>query len=439
MTIHASCLTYLMIGSQFVVGQSASYSQTTTPARSPRLSQASSSANSTVMDLALQENLQAFDPNILDLKWLDHRWILSAGRVVLKDFGRKEMEGRQALRLIRELRLNQHGTVGTPNPLMEYWLSDGAAPHGHPFGCQIVSFDPGTLRVEEAQGQWCVRDTRRVLFNFCTHGGDAQQARAVLKKYNFGQVAFIGQMQSSVQVFLAARDNQESHPISRQAMVSHDSPEMAARKAEELRRLQARFPGIGVHTMVQPAVRPLRTPDRPRIGFTSNVHELEIPGRKAMASPFAETGLRVPFDWRHVQTRREGNGWILAAGSLVLANFGSDGEAARQGLDAVRHYRFTERIYVDPNGASFSYFLCAGQAPRGVLLGLRTVHFQPEAMTVRPADSGWALCDDQRRIVEIDAGESAARELLAVIKRQQFDCLCKIGAADVMTFFVRSR
>src|SRR5438067_2024456 len=37
---------------------------------------------------AAPENLQTFDPQLVSLQWLDNRWQLTAGAVVLKDFGR---------------------------------------------------------------------------------------------------------------------------------------------------------------------------------------------------------------------------------------------------------------------------------------------------------------------------------------------------------------
>ena len=52
------------------------------------------------------------------------------------------------------------------------------------------------------------------------------------------------------------------------------------------------------------------------------------------------------FDWRQVQLRKEDGGWKLAAGSCVLADFGTDEHAARQGLSAMQYYRFTERRQV---------------------------------------------------------------------------------------------
>ena len=80
------------------------------------------------------EPLVAFNPDLVEVVWTNGTWQLHEARTdgrpetVLKDFGTHQAEAFEALRLIRGLHLTQHGTVGTPQPIMEYWLSDGQAP-----------------------------------------------------------------------------------------------------------------------------------------------------------------------------------------------------------------------------------------------------------------------------------------------------------------------
>ena len=90
-----------------------------------------------------RENLQTFDWRRVDLQWSNKHWQMMAGSTFLKDFGQRENEGREALRVIQELRLNQHGTVGSPLPIMEYWLSDGLAPQTMTTALHPVNLDAG--------------------------------------------------------------------------------------------------------------------------------------------------------------------------------------------------------------------------------------------------------------------------------------------------------
>src|SRR5262249_42343731 len=139
----------------------------------------------------------------VELKYDDGRWVLTAGATILKDFGRNEMEARQAWYLIRELRLNQHATIGTPKPVVEYWLHDGHAPDHLPRGIRTLALDLAKLKVERAQGFWVVREPVRVLFNFGASEADANQALAVLRRYGFNQVGLVGQAVPSMLVFAA--------------------------------------------------------------------------------------------------------------------------------------------------------------------------------------------------------------------------------------------
>jgi hypothetical protein len=149
-----------------------------------------------------QETLQSFDPGRAELDWSQGRWKVVAGDVVLKDFGPRQEEARAALRLVRELRLSQRGTVGTPGPVMEYWLADGRAPQGLVPALHPVSLDADSLRVEQVQGQWCVRDNARVLFTFGTHADEAREALAVIRRHGFTQVGSLGRGTPDMLVFL---------------------------------------------------------------------------------------------------------------------------------------------------------------------------------------------------------------------------------------------
>lgn len=397
----------------------------------------------------LVENLQSFDPMTLNLVWADNCWRLVAGAVVLKDFGRKEAEGRQALRLIRELRLNQHGAVGWPNPVMEYWLVDGRPPRGHVAGWHGSPFDAVSLAVEESRGQWCVRDNRHVLFSFGTNGDVARQARDVLRKYAFSEVIAVGQPPSML-VFLAGSSDVSGDPrIVRgsplKPTASHDSAETAARKEAELKRMQDRFPNVGGETIVQPAIQPLHTPNQPRAPFSSRIEEFHIKSHKppsgASAAPAEASAARVPFDWRQVQVKQDGADYKLAAGGLVLANFGRDVDSAQRALETVRYYRFTEQCTVGGPERCFTYYLCAGQAPRGVPFGVAAEAFRADALEVRQLEGTWSLCDRERIVVRLGKREDDALELLKVIQRQRLDHFCRIGPVETsaFTFLARSR
>jgi hypothetical protein len=347
------------------------------------------------------ENLIRFDERLVDLQWVNSHWQLAVGGAVLKDFGRFEAEAREALRLIHDLGLNQMGTVGTPRPVMEYWLADGHAPQNPGRGLRTVPLDLNTLRTEQIQGQWCLRDNLRLLFSFGGRADEANQALAVIRRYGFTQIGYIGQPQPVMLIFLT---NASGQPDARPVGMG--------------------YPSNGV--------QPVAYNEPNRAG----------PPNAGAARPMpANSGVqdeRIPFDWRQVQLRHENQEWKLATASYTLANFGASEYEARQALQALQHYRFTEHHLVGQPRV-FSYFLVNGQAPRGLMLGMTNTSFQPDALSVRHADNGCWICEENRPLIYFGDQLAEARHVLEVIKKYGFDHLCRIGHSEpaVMTFLVR--
>jgi hypothetical protein len=387
------------------------------------------------------ENLVSFDNRLAEVAWSDNNWRITAGGVTLKEFGRRETEAREALRLIRDLHLNAYASIGSPNPVMEYWLSNGQAPHPPLIpGLRVYPFNAANLRVEEAQGQWCLYDGQRVLFNFGTRADDARQALAVIRKYGFSEVGVVGQASPAMLVFLS-RPGEAGVPtlpttntrLSRTSAV-HDPSHNPAQPADKNKE--------GMNTLIPPAFPPLRSASTPPRGswqsqdvFSRRTPNGGMPGLNDLSE-------RVPFDWRQAQVRRDGNDWVLAVGGYVLGNFGPSEQSARVALTATHYYRFTEYCTLGgPQGAHFSYFLSNGQPPRGPMLGLHGETFQPDKLEVKKVDKDWALVSGKKPLFRFADKQEEAKEALGVIQRHRFDSVYHIGTADDqgMTFLVRTR
>jgi hypothetical protein len=376
------------------------------------------------------EHLTAFVNGLARLDWSSEGWRLTTGAATLKDFGRRESDARQALRLIRELRLNQHGTIGGQAPSLEYWLADGQPPRGPATGLHTLPIDGASLRVEQTQTQWVLRDNQRVLFNFGNEQSDARQALAVIRKYGFTEVGSVNPAAPSMVVFFAQPDavstaNLHSGRSRDPARLTGAPDKPAPDPLLPAGRLLAQHPGVVASAPVAPAVPPLW-----QVGLSGN-----------SLSATSQTPDRTPFDWRQVQLRKEDGGWKLAAGSCVLADFGADEHAARLGLSAVQYYRFTERRQVGGESARFTYFLVGGQPPRGAMFGADGQPFQLNRLQVRQIEGRWTVCDGDQPLVEMGDKAEEANQVLDLIRRQQVDRLCRLGAADGrgMTFLVRSR
>jgi hypothetical protein len=356
---------------------------------------------------------------------------------VLKDFGGQEDEARAALRLIRDLNLTQHGTIGGPQPVLEFWLSQGKAPEGLLTRSPTTAFNPKSLRLEQVYGQWCLRDDQRVLFVFGTQADAAREALEVIRRYEFNHVGYLGHPIPTMMYFLSRRQDRAHGPQTGEPP-SNRPGEGENALAGTLHHLAgfvsgAPAPRPSVATVGQPG---LSKDDRT---WVSLVNARQLTRVSLDGSPTGEE--RVPFDWREVHVRYSPPHWQLVVGAHVLADLGANEQPAREALRVLQDYRFTEQLLVGGPAPTFSYFLTNGRPPRDVAFGIHSVAFRPEALTVCRLETGWAVCEGTRRVLSFGDREEDARQACRVIQHHRCDHLCWVGdlVPGGMTILVRSR
>jgi hypothetical protein len=385
----------------------------------------------------------AFDPNQTELRWQDNRWQLMAGTVFLKDFGRHEAEGRNVLRIVRELRLNTLTTLGFPRPIMEYWLSNGEAPRGTASGLHTVPIDPATLVAEQLQGQWCIRDGNRILFNFGQQGDVCRQGLAAIQRYGFTQIGFVGQVSPVMLVFLAT-------PPTAPPVTPVNNP---VTQVNNVVQNSNRFPDVrfprppgnsgqdsnSVASRQQPGAMPV-VPSQPLNGPPGM--PLSPPGAIAPGGfrlPGTEAADHVAIDGRQLQVRRDGNDWKLAMGNYTVANFGSSQAEAQLAQAALRHYRCTEQVFIGGPHSGFSYFLTDGQAPYGASFASNAVAFRPESLQVRQLGTSYVLHDGNQVVLSFGDRMNEAQQALQAIQKYRFDRFSTFGQGDhSMMMFMRT-
>src|SRR5262245_23990729 len=389
------------------------------------------------------ENLHAFDPRNVQLRWNNRRWQLTHGVEVLKDFGSGEQEARQALRLVHDLRLNQHGIVGAPRPVMEYWLVAGKPPRGSAPGVRRMSFDPNSLRVEQQQGQWCLRDSSKVLFNFLQDGDNAKHALAILQKYHFDQVGIVGsQAPMYVLTSNATGDTPSTTSATGQRLAPKSLltfPSRLAKKANDSPRVES-GKSSNPPALVSPVIPPLTDASRMSSPDNARPSGLARPHPFAQAAPPTDSE-RVTFDWRQVQLRQHQGEWKLMAGSTVLGNFSDQVHEGRLALSAMRYYRFTEQRRLGGSQPYLSYYVVHRAAPRGVMLGIAGEELQPDNLELRQVETGYALCQGKRVVFKLRDREDDGRKLLETIKQNECDRVGRIGepGKEAMTLLLRSK
>lgn len=140
----------------------------------------------------VQEDCVSFSPGNARVARLKGRWKIVDGSHWLFDFGEKQSEARQALRIIKHYGMNQSCFVGRPDPSFPYMLISGNAPSGSLSGEDCVRFNPNTIEVRRVDGRWKIVDGSHWVFDFGNKRSEARQAFAIIKQYGFNRSCFVG-------------------------------------------------------------------------------------------------------------------------------------------------------------------------------------------------------------------------------------------------------
>jgi hypothetical protein len=326
-----------------------------------------------MLDVEPLDPVTKFDPHAIEVRHVGQHWQLWSGKTMVKDFGQYRERAYDARRYIAELNLTERGAIGTPEPVMEYWLSNGEAPPLPSFSRNVIPFEPAALSVRAENGSYYVGNPKKLLFNFGPYAQDARQALAIIQKYGFNEISLIGAPNPSMTILLK-NDYHSSGPD----------------------RTQNR-----VQLIAQMSPR----------------HPLEIPG-------VGRVGESRYFDPMRLDISKAADGWHLTAGSIDLGLLGQSEYQARTAMQIAQRFPFTEQVRLGTGG--FIFYLSNHQAPRGVPLGIRSAAFQPGLLTVKQAGNQW-LVTDGKVALATTASAAEASQALAAVKHFGFNCSCEAG------------
>ncbi len=385
-----------------------------------------------------QDNVISFDPERTDLQWRDNRWQLWSGNVFLKDFGHFEVEGREVLRVVRDMKLTSMNAIGAPRPVMEFWLANGQAPHGHIPGLRSLTLTPSTIKADQVQGQWCVHDGQRILFNFADQADAARQAAATIQRYNFTEVAYVGQVSPVMLVFLS-----NPTPPSPIQQAQHQEPSKNPFDTANLMKLfrsnQEQGPAMpNAQNNTPPGQMPpvtaqplAPTPPTPPGPLTQVSTAPPTAARPATTIPGLNTSNeRVTFPTRQLDVHRDGDDWKLTAGTTVLASFGPNQADAIMARAAMTHFQVTEEVFIGKPKPAMTYFLSNGHAPYGAMpSGLHATTFRPDSLSVQQSGQSFLITDGSQILLSCEhPGE--AQQALQALQQYKFDRAVHIGSPD---------
>ena len=352
--------------------------------------------------LPQKETLARMDVGGLSARRVNGRWAVTHGFVTVRDFGTDEAAATEFVKVLRELRPTDWGTVGTARVVVEYGLTSGAAATPAFTPKTSVAIDPGSLRVESVRGVWVLRDDDNILLNFGTAKGDAEQAVAVIRKYGFNRIGQVGAVGSGV-TFLFAQEVPATDKAKPKAPVPGAYAELQrAMQEEQLTR-------TGIPTAAAPPAGGK--------GPGGVVHS-------AAPADADMVGEKIAIDPKEVELKRDRGDWKLVHGQDVLANFGPSEWSGRDALKLVREQRFTEFCRFN---AEVTFFLVNGQAPTKVPFAVQATRFDRDAVAVKPASGGrFGVYEGGRQLFACDT-QKEAEQLVKVLRHYGFDTSCQIG------------
>jgi hypothetical protein len=307
------------------------------------------------------------------------RWQVTNGTQIVREFASGQNDAEEYVRLLRDLKANAWGTIGTDRTVVEYGLRDekAASPAFSPKS--MVNIDPKSVRVESVRGVWVLRDDANILLNFGKNQNDADQAFGVIRKYKFNRLGQVGPTNSGMTVLFF-----QPH--------TPRTPYTGANQYSELARYA-------------------QEQQLTRTGF-------DVPSS-------GDTGEKITIDPKVCEIRREKGHWVLAHGLEVLADFGTSEWSARDALKLVQEQRFTEFCRFN---ADITFFLTNGQPPTRVPFAVQAVRFDKESLVVKGASSGkFGVYEGMGRLLFTCEAEKEAKQLLTVLKHYGFDTSCQMG------------
>lgn len=332
--------------------------------------------------LPREEGRFKLDVNALQIRRLSENTQIIGGMGLFRDFGKFDKEAEDVVRMLRTMRPQEWATIGGPRPIVEYGLRNGKATDVNPMPRWCLPVDPMSVKTQQVRGVWVVRDEANILLNFGSQRGEAEQATAVIKRYQFNRLGLVG-FPNAVFSFLYAvpAEFDKSLKMDANAMLN------AASQEQQLIRTGIPVPGIGF------------------------------------------VGEKIAIDPKKVEVRKDRNDVVLAHGTEILGRFGVNDWVARDALRLIQDCRFTE--YCTFGQAGVSFFLVNGRAPTRVPFFAQGVKFDAKNLKARNTEGNrWGLFEPTGRMIFPAATQQEAEQLLRLIQTYQFDTYCTAGGSS---------
>lgn len=141
---------------------------------------------------SLSEDCVGFTPGNLRVVNVSGRWKIAEGSHWVADFGSNRTAADRGLAIIRRYGFTMQCFVARPNPPMTYWRRGAGVPSlptGAGEDCNTIN--PANVQARFVSGAWKVVDGNSWLLHFGSNRAGAEQAVAVIQRYNLNRQCFV--------------------------------------------------------------------------------------------------------------------------------------------------------------------------------------------------------------------------------------------------------
>lgn len=139
-----------------------------------------------------KEDCVSLNPNTISVEQKNGNWKVVDGSHWILDAGPNKSEMDRAKQIIQHYGFTQSCFVGRPDPSLNYWLINGAAPSGGLAGEDCVNINPNGLSIKNSGSHFTiVSNGNHYAFTAPTQA-EAQELINVVKYYSFTKSCFVG-------------------------------------------------------------------------------------------------------------------------------------------------------------------------------------------------------------------------------------------------------
>jgi hypothetical protein len=351
-------------------------------------------------------------------------WQIWAGNRLFRDFADDEESARAVLTTLRDQRPDEWFIIGLPYPLVEYGLVNGQPPlmwdspqllpmresqagnEPHPAGSSpsrlpsphrpimsgvglhaIQPMDLRTIRLEQIQGVWVLRDDHNLLINFADQRAAGEQAVAAIRRHGLNRLGLVGRHRPVFRCLFSGTD--KGNPV---------LPEPIRRQHLQLQSEALNPVGLAV----------------PGLGYAGLLHR---------------------FDPRTLSIRKRDGQWqIVTPDDYVLGQFGPAESHALEALRVLRDGSFTAVARYGPITLLFRQDQIAQRLP----LHTQVRVFDPHTLRVVTSGPRCFVADQTRHLCDCrDPAEG--RTIIAILQAYGCNLLAHLGPTprQGLTFFAR--